>query len=370
MKKISGLGNGLVLGYFLFALVSCKPDKTPDKVDPPGFKATPYNLVIPPFFPPMDIPSDNPLTVEGVHLGRYLFWEKKLSGNNTQSCGSCHLPQHGFSDPNTFSVGITGALGTRQAMPLINLGWDRSFFWDGRSPSLEDQVIHPVENPIEMDEDWNNALQELRNDPTYPPLFKAAFGSEEITKEKAAKAMASFLRTLISADSKLDRERRGQYTFNDQEAAGYNVFVLEGGDPEVVAGGQFGGDCFHCHSFGGLLLTDHMFHNNGLDPHFPTDAGRAAYTGSPLDSGKFKTPTLRNIELTAPYMHDGRFTNLEQVVEHYNSGGVFSSTIDPFMKYTTGGLQLSPENKAALIAFLKCLTDTSFINNPNFRDPH
>jgi cytochrome c peroxidase len=235
---------------------------------------------------------------------------------------------------------------------------------------LEQQVTEPVENPIEMDEDWDHALMELRADPLYPPLFKAAFGTTDITKERAARAMASFLRTMISADSKFDKQRIGQYNFTASEEHGFNLFLLEGGSPDEVPGGSFGADCFHCHGFGAMQMTDYLFHNNGLDPTFENDPGRAGVTAFELDSGKFKTPTLRNVELTAPYMHDGRFTSLEQVVEHYNSGGVPSTTIDPFMKFTTGGLQLSPQSKQDLIAFLKCLTDTTFMNNPAFSDPH
>lgn len=355
----------------LLALAACRYDIAEEELDDTtNPEATPYDLVIPPFFPPMDIPASNPLTVEGVELGRYLFWEKKLSGNNTQSCGSCHLPEHGFSDPNTFSVGINGDVGHRQAMALVNMGWSTTFFWDGRTVTLEEQVLEPVENPIEMDEDWDHALMELRADPLYPPLFKAAFGTTDITKERAARAMASFLRTMISADSKFDKQRIGQYNFTASEEHGFNLFLLEGGSPDEVPGGSFGADCFHCHGFGAMQMTDYLFHNNGLDPTFENDPGRAGVTAFELDSGKFKTPTLRNVELTAPYMHDGRFTSLEQVVEHYNSGGIPSTTIDPFMKFTTGGLQLSPQSKQDLIAFLKCLTDTTFMNNPAFSDPH
>jgi len=364
----------LILIGFTFIVVgsisSCKPDG-PQEPDPePPFNATPYELVIPPFFPPMDIPANNPLTVEGVELGRFLFWEKKLSGNNLMSCGACHLPNHSFSDPNQFSEGINGDIGTRQSMALVNLGWGQFFFWDGRSQTLEEQVIEPVQNPIEMDEDWNIALEELRNDPIYPPLFKAAFGSETINQDRAAKAMASFLRTMISANSKFDRQRIGQYEFTPLEEFGFNLFITEGGSPDQVPGGQFGADCFHCHGFGDMQMTDNLFHNNGLDATFENDHGRMLVTGSPLDDGKFKTPTLRNAELTFPFMHDGRFTTLEQVIAHYNSGGVPSETIDPFMKYTTGGLQLDEESQLALIAFVKCLTDISFINNPAFSDPH
>ena len=348
---------------------ACKYDIEPVQSDTP-FQATPYPLVIPPFFPPMDIPSNNPLTVEGVKLGRYLFWEKKLSGNNTMSCGTCHIPEHGFSDPAQFSTGITGALGNRQSMALVNLGWAYNYFWDGRAISLEDQVVQPVENPIEMDEDWNIALEELRNDPIYPPMFKAAFGTTEITKDKAAKALASFLRTLISADSKFDKERRGEYTFTPLEEAGFNLFLQEGGMNPTTQQPWGGADCFHCHGHAGMQMSNYLMHNNGLDAHFHNDPGRAAITGNVLDSGKFKTPTLRNVALTAPYMHDGRFQTLEEVLDHYNSGGVISTTIDPFMEASGHGLYLSEIDKQAVIAFLHCLTDTAFIHNTNFSDPH
>ncbi len=365
--KISTATYVLLIGAAIFCS-ACKHDleKEPDVIPTPV--ATPYNLVIPQFFPPMDIPSGNPLTVEGIALGRHLFWEKKLSGNNMQSCGTCHIPANGFSDPDQFSTGINGQVGNRQAMALVNLGWAYNYFWDGRSPSLEDQVTHPVENPIEMAEDWDNALQELRDDPTYPPMFLAAFGTEEITKEKAAKAMASFLRTMISSESKFDRERRSEYEFTLLEETGFNLFLAEGGSnaPE----GTHGGDCFHCHGQGGLQMGDYLMHNNGLDASFENDPGFAAISGNVLDSGKFKTVTLRNVELTAPYMHDGRFTTLEEVLDHYNTGGTISTTIDPFMEASGGGLFLDPVEKTAIIAFLKCLTDTSFLNDPKFSDPH
>jgi cytochrome c peroxidase len=317
----------------------------------------------------MDIPADNPLTVEGVQLGRYLFWEKKLSGNDAMSCGTCHLPEHGFSDPNQFSTGINGDVGTRQAMPLVNMGWSTSFFWDGREPTLEAQIADPIVNPIEMDENWDRAIEQIDSDPIYDALFFKAYGSTEVTKDKITKAIASFLRTMISANSKFDKQRIGQYQFNQSELNGFNLFLSEGGSPDQVPGGSFGADCFHCHGFGSMQMTDYLFHNNGLDATF-TDLGRGAVTGSVYDNGKFKTPTLRNVELTGPYMHDGRFTTLEEVIEHYNSGGIPSATIDPFMKFTVGGLQLSAQSKADLIAFLKCLTDTSFLQNPAFSDPH
>jgi cytochrome c peroxidase len=359
----------LLFGAVMVAMTAaCRKDSEPD-LPPSAHVTTPFPLVIPPFFPPMDIPADNPLTVEGVRLGRFLFWEKKLSGNNAMSCGSCHLPEHGFSDPQRFSTGITGAIGTRQSMPLVNLGWATSFFWDGRARTLEEQIIEPIPNPIEMNETWDNATAKLRNDPAYPPMFKAAFGSEDITQDRVTKAIASFLRTMISANSKFDQQRRGEYILTPEEENGFTLFMTEGGDPDVVIGGQGGADCFHCHSIGGLLFTDHSFQNNGLDSHF-SDLGRYLVTFNSLDSAKFKTPTLRNSELTAPYMHDGRFNTLDEVVDHYNSGGHPSTTVSSFMKYQNGGLGLSDASKQNLIAFLKCLTDTSFIHNSAFSDPH
>jgi len=351
---------------------SCRYDKE-DKIEAPPDNyagATPFNLQIPPFFPPMDIPADNPLTNEGVELGKFLFWEKKLSGDNTQSCGSCHLPEHGFSDPNQFSVGITGAIGNRQSMALMNLGWARDYFWDGRAITLEIQVLEPVTNPIEMNEDWDTALNELRNDPIYPEKFKQAFGTSDITQPRVAKAMASFLRTMISSGSKFDRERIGQYTFTTEEEAGFNMFLAEGGINQITGEPLGGADCFHCHSFAGMQISDYLMHNNGLDQNFQNDAGHATVTGNPLDSGKFKTPSLRNIEFTAPYMHDGRFNTLEEVVDHYNTGGVISTTIDPMMEAQGGGLFLSPVLKQNLIAFLKTLSDTDYMINPAFSNPH
>ena len=335
----------------------------------PG-EPTPYTLEIPPFFPPMDIPADNPLTVEGVALGRLLFWEPDLSRDRTISCGSCHLPEHGFADPQPYSVGVNGHVGVRNAMPLVNLGWAPSYFWDGRALTLEEQILEPVPHPDEMALPWPDAVARLSADPDYPALFAKAFGDENVTAERVARAIAQFLRTMVSADAKFDRWRRGETTLTDSEFRGYEIFLREGGDPETTPGGQFGGDCFHCHSEAGLQFSDYQFRNNGLDAHFAADAGRAGVTGSPLDSGTFKVPTLRNAALTGPYMHDGRFGTLEEVIEHYNTGGVPSATVDPFMKYESGGLTLSAGQKADLLAFLHTLTDTSFVHNPAFSNPH
>ena len=334
---------------------------------------TPYTLEIPPFFPPMDIPADNPLTEEGVHLGRMLFWETRLSENNAMSCGTCHLPKVSFADPEPYSTGVTGAIGNRNAMALINVGWASSYFWDGRALTLEEQILEPIAHPDEMNLPWAEAVKRLSNDENdtkYPQRFFDAFGTTEITADLVSKAIAQFVRIMISSDSKFDQWRRGEVNLTDSEYNGYQMFLREGGDPEVVQGGQFGADCFHCHGEAGLQFSDHLFHNNGLDSHFEADPGRALITGSPLDSGRFRTPTLRNVALSAPFMHDGRFNTLEEVIEHYNTGGVPSSTIDPFMKYSSGGLDLAPSQKEDLIAFLHTLTDTVFTQNSAFQNPH
>lgn len=324
-----------------------------------------YNLEIPSLFSekliaPV-IPANNPLTQEGVALGKKLFFEKLLSGDNSQSCASCHNPQNAFSDTNQFSNGIDGKKGIRNAMPLFNLAWnfDELFNWDGSEFSLENQAFEPIRNPIEMHATWKNVAQKLQNHPEYPTLFKLAFGSSTIDSVLITKAIAQFERTLISGNSKFDRFLRGETSLTPEEENGFNVFMDEAK-----------GDCFHCHgSNNNPLWTDNLFHNNGLDTNF-TDLGLGAKTGDPKDNGKFKSPSIRNLAFTAPYMHDGRFATLEEVINHYSEGLRFSSTIDPLMKKVSqGGVQLSTKDKADLKAFLLALSDVEFINNPNFKNP-
>jgi len=327
--------------------------------DPDPLQTTPYELQIPQGLPEMPIPADNPMTVEGVALGRRLFYDELLSGDNTQSCASCHKQEFGFSDDNRFSEGITGALGNRQAMPIINLGWNtRGFFWDGRAATLELQALGPVVNPIEMNTTWPAVAAKLNAHSEYPSLFKQAFDADVIDSTHVTKALAQFMRTLISGNSRMDKWYvRQEVQLTAQELRGYTVF-----NSEV-------GDCFHCHSLGGGLNTDNKYHNNGMDTVFP-DAGRFNVTGDPADIGTFRTPTLRNIELTAPYMHDGRFFTLEEVIDHYSEHVKVSSTIDPLMELVgMGGAHLSDEDKQALIAFLRTFTDPDFVSNPEFSDP-
>lgn len=308
---------------------------------------TPYMLEVPDRFPPVLIPEDNPLTEEGVALGERLFFDPILSRDSTVACASCHDPQLAFSDARRQSLGVDGALGERNSMPLFNLAWIPSgFFWDGRAATLEAQVLEPVVDPHEMGETWENVEAKLRRHPAYPRLFMQAFDTDTITRDLVAKAIAQFERTLISADSKFDRFLRAEADLTPLEQQGFDLFFSERGD------------CFHCH--GTRLLTDNRFHNNGLDA-VPADSGLGAVTGRPADVGRFRTPSLRNVEYTAPYMHDGRFSTLGQVVEHYSTGVQPSATLDPLLSHGRRG-DFTGEEKAALVAFLKTLSDPAFVS--------
>ena len=311
-------------------------------------KLTPYPITLPKHIPIPALPLDNPLIKERVVLGKKLFSESKFSRTNSISCASCHQGET-LSDPRQFSLGVDGKKGTRHSMPLFNLAWKKSFFWDGRSPSLRAQALIPIEDHLEMDETLDNVVAKLKADPTYPPLFAAAFGSGKITPQNIGLAIENFLLTRLSFDSKLDRSVKGMATLTTEEKRGFELFFTEFA-PRL---GKFGADCFHCH--GGALFTDHSFHNNGLST--TDDIGLAAFTKKASDQFKFSTPSLRNIALTAPYMHDGRFATLEEVIDHYNSEFKRTKTLDPNLAKHPRGLGLSDADKKALIAFLKTLTD-------------
>lgn len=341
-----------------FALTGIVPISPPAKQRSPVAAALPagthpYRFTFSARFPRPDLPLDNPLTEEGVDLGRRLFFEKKLSINNTQSCASCHQPEHAFTDGRRFSNGAEGETGTRNAMPLFNLAWKRSFFWDGRAATLRQQVLMPVQSTNEMHETLDRVTAKLAASREYPPLFTRAFGSPEITSNRVARALEQFVLTRVSCDSKFDRALSGLTELTSQEKRGFQLFMTEY-DPRR---GQFGADCFHCH--GGPLFQSQSFANNGLDAQFP-DAGRGAVTRRDGDRGRFAVPSLRNIELTGPYMHDGRFKTLEEVVAHYCGGVKRSSTLDPNLaKHPDGGVPLSQADQQALVAFLKTLTEQS-----------
>jgi cytochrome c peroxidase len=285
-----------------------------------------------------------------------LFYDPILSADSTQSCASCHNQAFAFTDNGRrFSEGIDGVEGTRNSMAIFNAGWMPELFWDGRKEGLEEQALEPVTNPIEMHESWPRAVEKLKDHPNYSGLFFDAFGTRDFDSTHVVKAIAQFERTLISSNSKWDRYLRGEVQLSLAETRGYEIFFTEKGD------------CFHCHTT--ILYTDNLYHNNGLDSIF-SDNGLFEVTGAPNDMGKFKTPTLRNLEFTAPYMHDGRFATLEEVIDHYSHEVKFSPTIDPLMKKVDqGGIQLTQDEKESLIAFLKTLNDTTFVNDPEFSNP-
>ena len=321
-------------------------------IELPG-KYTPFRFQMAPTFPMPDLPMDNPLIEERVSLGQKLFQDPAFSKDNSISCLACHNPEKGFSDPRRFSIGIHGDPGTRNSMTLLNLAWKKSFFWDGRATSLRQQVLMPIQEHDEMDESLSNVAEKLSSNPMYPPLFEKAFGSPQISPEKISLALEQFVLTLTSYRSKFDLAMAGLTQLTPEEQKGFELFMTEF-EPRM---GQRGADCFHCH--GGPLFTDSQFHNNGLDVS-SADPGLRKVTGRESDAGKFSTPTLRNVALTAPYMHDGRFKTLEEVIEHYSSGVQRSPTLDPNLsKHPAEGMQMSRTDKKALVAFLKTLTDTN-----------
>ncbi|MEM0991833.1 MAG: cytochrome c peroxidase [Bacteroidota bacterium] len=334
-----------------------------------AYDPTDYELDIPDWLPTMEIPADNPMTKQGVDLGRMLFYDPLLSIDGSVACASCHFPERAFVDGRQFSLGVNGAVGRRNAMALVNVGFHKSgFFWDGSVNTLEEQALLPIEDHTEMNDTWENVEKKLQNHTDYPRLFRAAFGIEfpsEITKDLAVKAIAQFERTLISGNSRYDRIVNSNDLDagfpTDAEERGRRLFFFEATQQLDHPG------CSHCH--GGPLFTNDRFMNNGIDSvqtlNDFKDLGRGKITGKRGDNGKFKVPTLRNIELTAPYMHDGRFETLEEVLEHYSSGGHFADNLDANIR----PFEMSERDKNDLIAFMKMLTDTSFVNNEAFQSP-
>jgi len=379
-KNILWLSFGILAGFTF--IVACQKDEPPpatqgDLLGIP-YAPQPYTIIKPANFPQVPIPANNPMTMEGVQLGRRLFYDPILSADSTMSCATCHLPVGSFTDNKKVSVGIDGIAGRRNSMSLLNVAYvTDGLFWDGRAPTLEDQALRPVEDPIEMHNTWTNVVAKLKTHPGYPALFRKAFGisdRSEITKELAAKAIAQFERILISSGkSKFDEFDQGNIDlFDDEELDGKLMFFDEG-QPYNLPDAQ----CFHCH--GGVTLTGGKFFNNGLDSVGSLDEfldlGLFERTGNPNDKGKFRSPTLRNIAMTAPYMHDGRFQTLEQVMDQYNDNGFGVVNEGAFLNnigFPNGDgtyTGLTTYQKNAIVKFLHTLTDTAFINNPDIQNP-
>lgn len=328
----------------------------------------PYKLSYPSYFGNrFTIPEDNPMTQQGVYLGRLLFYEKKLSANNTISCGSCHQQRLAFTDGKTFSQGIDSSFTSRNTMSLANLLWGRKFFWEGRANGLEEQAKEPLNNPHEMGESLEAAAKKLQQTKQYPRLFKKVFGTKNITGDRIVKAIAQFERTLISSNSLYDKYLQGTYKPTEQELRGMELFMTSAEAGKNIRGAN----CGQCHGTPKLFME--LFHNNGLDT-VPKDIGREKFTGLLNDRGRFRVVTLRNIALTAPYMHDGRFKTLEEVLDHYNEHIQPSRSLSLFLQGRSndpGGktLRLTKQEKEAVIHFLKMLTDSSFISDSRFSDP-
>ena len=317
-------------------------------------KFTPYRFKMSKRFPMPDLPRDNPLTEERVKLGDLLFHDASMSIDNNISCAACHVDENAFSDPRKLSLGWNGERTLRNSMPLFNLAWKKQFFWDGRAGSLREQVLMPIQDPVEMHQNLKFLPRKLARNRDYPPLFKEAFGSPEITTEKIALALENFLLTMTSYDSKFDRAMTGEVELTKEEQRGFEVFFTEW-EPRL---GKRGGDCFHCH--GGPFFSDFEFHDIGLFD--AKDRGLARVTKKETDRGKFVTPSLRNVALTAPYMHDGRFKTLEEVVDHYDLHKIRSANLDPNLaKHSRDGMGLTAEDKKAIVAFLKTLTDPKYV---------
>lgn len=372
MNKIKILSLFVLL---LGVLFSCKKPPEPHIT-------TPYELEIPRFFPTRtNIPVDNPLTVEGVELGRYLFYDGRLSGrthvDSLMSCASCHKQSRSFDvDPNqiTFQngrpVGLGGTPTPHAVLPLINLVWNESgYMWNGSfnnsnpdkyKKGIEGIVYHTLIDPNEINGDTTNIVTLIQNTSGYPELFEKAFGTKIVTVDGISKAIAQFVRTLISYNSKFDKYLRGEVQLTTDELMGYELFMTEEG-----------ADCFHCHGGdGNPLFTTNLFYNNGTDSVFNDPFDRFSVTGVRSDIGAYKASTLRNIVHTAPYMHDGRFSTLDEVIEFYSTGIIVSEFIHPLMHHANnGGTKLTPIERRQLTAFLNALTDESFITNPDFGPP-
>lgn len=319
--------------------------------------------IFPGFVRPANFPEPvykferNPITSEVFELGRQLFYEPRLSRNNTIACGSCHILSAAFTHHgHDVSHGIDDRLGIRNPMPIFNMAWQKEFFWDGGVFDLDMSPVNAITNPVEMDESVSNVLSKLRKDFDYQQRFKKAFGSEGITDERFFKALSQFMLMAISANSKYDQVMRKEngVSFTDAEKKDYLFYQ---------------NNCSRCHTE--PLFTDRDYHNNGLSPNHAHDIGRDTVTLNHNDRYKFKTPSLRNLSYTGPYMHDGRFLTLDRVLEHYRNGMVDSKTLDPGFRKADGtlGISMSDEEKANLLAFLKTLNDASFVNNKMLGEP-
>lgn len=324
----------------LFGVLACSKemiDRFAGFQQPVNFPEPVYNI------------AGNEVTKEAFELGRKLFYEPRLSRNNTVSCGSCHIQSSAFTQHgHDVSHGIDDRLGRRNSPPIMNLAWMPAFMWDGGVFDLDLQPIVPITAHEEMDETIPNILNKLRSHTDYPGLYQKAFGSSEITTATTMKALSQFMIMCISSDSKYDSVMRGKSSFTVEEQAGYTLFKQK---------------CNSCHSE--PLFTDNAFRNNGIAIGLNNDEGRSEVTLNPLDRYKFKVPSLRNVQFTAPYMHDGRFYTLAAVLDHYSGQVQNTPNLDSVLNQSgTLGIPLTADDKTKLLSFLRTLSDRKFISNP------
>jgi len=371
MRKVKGI-LGITAALLALAVSCSKKTDNPEPVPPSDDKPTPLQWTKPSYFPePVYDLSKNPLTVEGVELGRFLFYDGILSRTDNIGCGTCHQQQAAFTHHgHDLSHGVDDRIGTRNAPSVQNMAWNTSFFWDGGVHDMDMVPPVPIQNKVEMDERVGNVIEKLKKTPVagaakqvdYPKMFKAAFGSDSITADRMMQALSQFMMTMVSATSRYDYFVRGDASaLTAQEKDGLSIFKQK---------------CASCHA--GELFTDQKFRNNGLAPSRINDQGRYGITLNADDRLKFKVPSLRNVGLTAPYMHDGRLTTLEQVLDHYandkpgSKDSIYvSPTLDPLLNVAgqKRGISLTAAEKQSIIAFLKTLNDDDFIKDKRFSDP-
>lgn len=357
----------LVIGFVVLglALISAACKKSGQDVEPVWTGPTAVSWKKPAHFPdPVYDMSKNPLTEEGIELGKFLFYDGVLSRTNQIGCGTCHQQEAAFTHHgHELSHGVDDLLGTRNAPSIQNLAWNPVFFWDGGVHDLDKVPFNPIQNPVEMDETVKNVISRLQATPlatakkpvNYPEMFRKAFGDNQITTERMMKALSQFMLTMVSAESRYDFFKQGDVSaLTAQEQQGLSVFKSK---------------CSRCHA--GELFTDFSFRNNGLVPLRLDDKGRSETSGNAADKYKFKVPSLRNVALTAPYMHDGRYHTLEEVLDHYTSSVHESATLDPAFKRTgqNPGIDITGAEKTSIIAFLRTLSDEQFSRNAKFSDP-
>lgn len=338
------LKSYLWLCFSLVVLYACSKNEVVSQAETIRF-VTPTN-----FPAPVYKFEENKLTKTGFDLGKKLFYDSRLSADKSISCGSCHQQFAAFAQlDHNVSHGVNNCLGKRNAPVLVNLAWQKEFFWDGGAKNLEIVPTNAITDPCEMGTNLNDILSFLSKTDPYPKLFNTVFGSNTITSQHVLKALTQFMATMVSANSKYDKVMREpqKNTFSSEELEGYTLFKQK---------------CASCHAE--PLFTDLSYRNNGLDIK-SVDLGRKIITELASDEGKFKVPTLRNIELSSPYMHDGRLNTLDKVLEHYSTGVVHHPNLDSSLKT---GIPLSTTQKQQLISFLKTLTDEEFIKNKAFSE--